>query len=245
MTAVALLLISVLVAFVVVRIGAAALELTGVPWEEAKFQALSAFTNSGFTTRESELIVAHPVRRRIAAVLIVLGYAVGVASLGSFASAMVNPRGGGLLAVLATAIGGIALIAWVMQLPFFSQRLRSAGKAWFARRFQLPPQSPGDLLHLGDGYQIERFTLAPGSPAARRTLAELALKDYCVQILAIERGGRFWAVPRGTDRLLPGDLLIVYGWAEGIKRLFAPDAADALLLSDVMPLTGGETPAQS
>ena len=52
----ALLLIFIAVSFIVVRIGAAALELTGLSWDQAKFQALSAFTNAGFTTRESEQI---------------------------------------------------------------------------------------------------------------------------------------------------------------------------------------------
>jgi hypothetical protein len=52
-----LLLIIVTASYLVIRIGALALELTGFESERASFQALSAFTNSGFTTRESEEVV--------------------------------------------------------------------------------------------------------------------------------------------------------------------------------------------
>jgi len=39
----------------------------------AKFQSLSCFTRTGFTTQEAELITINKRRRRIASVLIVLG----------------------------------------------------------------------------------------------------------------------------------------------------------------------------
>ena len=65
----------VLVAYVIVVAGATAYELTGMDRETARFQALSAFTGTGFTTRVSELVVRHPARRRITSTLIILGYA--------------------------------------------------------------------------------------------------------------------------------------------------------------------------
>jgi hypothetical protein len=73
--AVALLLFAISVSFIAIRMGAVAFELTGVPWEHAKLRALSAFTNAGFTTRESEEITSHTLRRRIASFLIVVGNA--------------------------------------------------------------------------------------------------------------------------------------------------------------------------
>ncbi|MHC4256266.1 MAG: TrkA C-terminal domain-containing protein, partial [Planctomycetota bacterium] len=63
-----LFIIVLVVSFIAVRIGAIAFQLTGLNWELAKFQALSCFTGTGFTTRESELIVGHGQRRKIASV---------------------------------------------------------------------------------------------------------------------------------------------------------------------------------
>ncbi len=53
----ALFILVVAVSFTVVRTGAIAFQLPGLHWPQARFQALSCFTGTGFTTRESELIV--------------------------------------------------------------------------------------------------------------------------------------------------------------------------------------------
>ncbi|MBE3143376.1 MAG: hypothetical protein IMZ61_05555, partial [Planctomycetes bacterium] len=51
-----LFLTLIIISFIVVRIGAIAFQLTGLEWSLAKFQALSCFTGTGFTTKEAELI---------------------------------------------------------------------------------------------------------------------------------------------------------------------------------------------
>ena len=69
------LLVIILVSVIAIRIGATALELTGLSNEIASFQAHSAFSGVGFTTQEAESIVSHPVRRRIIRVLFLAGSA--------------------------------------------------------------------------------------------------------------------------------------------------------------------------
>ena len=59
------LLVIALVSLLAVRVGATALMMTGISWDTASFQAYSAFFGVGFTTKEAELVVNHPVRRRI------------------------------------------------------------------------------------------------------------------------------------------------------------------------------------
>lgn len=76
------------VSFIVVRIGAVAFQLTGLEWSLAKFQALSCFTGTGFTTKEAELITGNPQRRKIASFLMVLGNAGLVVMIASFASTL-------------------------------------------------------------------------------------------------------------------------------------------------------------
>ena len=68
-----ILFIMVLVAsFIIVRIGAVGFQLTGLEWSLGKFQSLSCFSGTGFTTREAELITGDKRRRRIASVLMEL-----------------------------------------------------------------------------------------------------------------------------------------------------------------------------
>ena len=75
MVALISLLVIITLSIVAVRIGAIALELTGLSPEIASFQAQSAFSGAGFTTSEAEVIVSHPVRRRIVRILILFGSA--------------------------------------------------------------------------------------------------------------------------------------------------------------------------
>lgn len=228
MTAVVILLVSIAISFVVVRVGAVALELTGIPWDQAKFQALSAFTNSGFTTQESEEITRHPMRRRIASTLIVLGNAGLVAVVGSFAGSMLNPRPIESVLNLALILGGLGLLVWIGHGRWLGQHLRRAAKGWLDRRYRLSEWSPRDLLRLDRGFSLTRFVVPDDSPALGRRLSELRLKDNVVQVLAVERGGEFLPVPRGQDRFLAGDRLVVFGRSEAIARLFDPEESEAL-----------------
>src|SRR4030042_5648925 len=65
--------ILLLVWLLILWVGSMALEATGMERAKARFQALSALSGTGFTTRESESIVDHPKRRRIVSWLIFLG----------------------------------------------------------------------------------------------------------------------------------------------------------------------------
>ncbi len=67
------LLIIVIMALVIVRIGAKALMMTGLSRDVADFQAMSCFFGVGYTTSESEMIVGHPAHRKIATHLIISG----------------------------------------------------------------------------------------------------------------------------------------------------------------------------
>ena len=103
------------VTLIVNRVGTIALTATGVSAEVAHFQARSALTGVGFTTTESELIVNHPMRRRIVLTLMLLGNAglitiiatlvIGFAGQGDPGDALVRvgTLAGGLILILVAA----------------------------------------------------------------------------------------------------------------------------------------------
>jgi len=68
-------LLVVFISFLVIRAAAVALMMTGLDEKRAKFQALSAFSGTGFTTKEAESVINHPRRRRIVTWLMILGNA--------------------------------------------------------------------------------------------------------------------------------------------------------------------------
>ncbi|MGD8808848.1 MAG: TrkA C-terminal domain-containing protein [Gammaproteobacteria bacterium] len=220
--AVALLLLAIAISFIVVRIGAAALELTGVPWDHAKFQALSAFTNCGFTTLESEEVTRHPLRRRIASFLIVIGNAGLVTTVATLASSLSQPQPFRIVGNLVVILIGLAALTWLARLDIVRKTVHDRARNWLVRRYPFEPWQAEDLLHLGRGFVLTRFPLQPDSPAVGRTLRQLRLKQNGVQLLAVERSGEFHGVPSGEFELKADDELIVYGGQAQVERLLQP-----------------------
>ena len=69
------MLLIISVSYLVVRAASVMLMRTGLEEKRARFQALSAFTGTGFTTKEAELVVNHAQRRKIVTWLMILGNA--------------------------------------------------------------------------------------------------------------------------------------------------------------------------
>lgn len=230
--AVVFLLLIVSVSFVVVRLGAVALELTGIDRERANFQALSAFTNSGYTTRESEEMVRHPVRRKIISVLMILGNAGMVTTIGTFAKSLME----GDLHRTALNFGfilvGLMALVAVARWQGLTRRLHDAAQRWLARHYDFGAPTTEEMLRVGQGYGLTRVKLVPESPVCGRFLRDLELKPRQVQVLAIERKGRFIPTPMGDDRLEAGDVVVVYGSDGAVGRVFQPDSTMALKIRE-------------
>ena len=95
-------------------------------------------------------------------------------------------------------------------------------------------------MRLDEGYGLTRVELSEASPVAGKALNELDLKSWMVQIIAIERGREFMPIPRGQDRLLPGDALVVYGAEDAILKVFRPKASKRLtIMSEAAGMTRG------
>jgi len=221
MGAVVLLLIVIMASTICVRAGAIALELTGMPLESARFQALSAFTNTGFTTREAEEIVRVPARRQIIKVLIVLGHAGTVSVIATFASSLLQRN------FLNTALNvGVISVALYLLYRIMSsrgptRRLGDALRRWLITRYGLRAPSLEEMIRVTEGMGVMRVRIRPQSPLAGRPLSDLGLKARKIQILSIQRGREIVTVPGGADVIEVGDDLICYGSEQEASNLFA------------------------
>ena len=217
------LLIIVFVSIIVVRIGAIALELTGLSPEVAAFQAQSAFSGVGFTTSESEAIVTHPVRRKIIRILILLG-SVGITS--SVATLILTfigqktessiVRGGILLA-------GLFLIYLFAKSKFIYKIMKKfivkALKKWTSIQIIDYEQ----ILGMSRGYSICKINVKENSWLSRKKLKDLNLNLEGILVLSIYRKvqgkERVIGAPKGDTEVLPGDVLVCYGRDEAILDL--------------------------
>jgi hypothetical protein len=221
MIALVTLLIIIMMSLIAVRIGAIALELTGVSPEVASFQAQSAFSGTGFTTTESESLVAHPVRRRVIRVLILFGNAGVTTSIAALVIAFIGQKGPDLLERAAILLGGLVVISILARSKLIYRFMRivigNALKRWTKTRIF----DYEELLGFSEGYSISRIAVKHNSPFRDKKLADLKLEQIGMMILAIYRKvgkkEKFIGGVTGDTVINSGDVLICYA-AEGVSE---------------------------
>ena len=209
-------------ALICIRAGAVALQLTGMAAEKARFQALSAFTNTGFTTREAEEITSIPLRRRIVTVLIVLGYAGTVTVIASFATSLFQ-RDLASLGEVAIIFAALYVVYRILAWRGVTKRVTNAFRTALIKRYGIQAHSLEEMLSVGQGFGVVRARVGVTSPLIGRPLAELALKSRKVQILSIIRGRETISIPQGNDVLLGGDTIVCYGNLKEVRSFFYPE----------------------
>lgn len=223
-----LFIVVIFVSFVVVRIGAIALHLTGLDWSLAKFQALSCFSGTGFTTKESELVVGHPQRRKIASILMVLGNA-GLVTLIATTVNSLRPRQlefpflKGLPEWLIPWISLIIIIVVVYALYRFinsnaAHRMTDVLKRkLIARQESSRRVSFEELTITTGGYGVMRIPVNTASPILHKTLIDSGLKGQNILVLAIVRGSDTIANPPVSTQIKENDELICFGQMDSIR----------------------------
>lgn len=206
--------------FLVVKAGTIALMMTGMDQKRARFQALSAFTGTGFTTREAELVTTHPQRRRIIMILMILGNAGLVTIIATLLGSFVKSKVYELPIHILLIGGGIYLI---YRLATYKKLIRRWDK-WIEDRLvrtKVMEDKPVDeLLHLTEGYAVAEARVREESAFMGKTLQELSLSAKDVLVLSIGRQGRWLPTPKGKDVIQKEDSLIMYGKLDNIKQLF-------------------------
>jgi len=230
-----ILFIAILItSFIVVRIGAIAFQLTGLEWSIAQFQALSCFTSTGFTTKESELITTNIRRRRIASVLMVLGNAGLVTLIATFANTL---RPSGDMAVFTVPIFGLTLssgfLPWinitVIGISIFivnrvftktrlGAKLTRVLRTRVMKQSRLKSLSVEELLVSTGGYGVSNMEITDESPILDKTILETNLRKEDITILVVERGRETIPNPPASTKILLGDRLVCFGKLDTIRK---------------------------
>jgi len=216
-----ILLVAILISFIVVRIGGLALQLTGMESDVARFQALSAFTGTGFTTTEAERVVQHRTRRRIVTILIILGNAGLVTIIATLVATFTQVTGyGWFFARLGIIIISIfVLYRLVIGSRFGNRFLQLVRKPLIKRILRDTPTSE-EIFNAGKGWGVSLITIREESKKAGLSLNELVGEEDLI-ILTLEAADDFISRPGVGEKINVGDRLLVYGRSESIKRLLA------------------------
>lgn len=214
-----LLLIIIIISYCIVRSGAIALEMTGISIPSARFQALSAFTGTGFTTQESERIVNHPVRRKIVSFLMILGNAGIVSIIGTFIFSFGETGSFNPLLTLIIIIVALVGLYKVAVHRTVDTKLSETIRQNLRTRLHIEKVLIEEIIHQPEGYGVASVIIAKDSKIAQLTLEDLGLKDNKLIVLSIERDESTIPQPVSKTQIKEDDRLICFGKLDLIRQL--------------------------
>lgn len=206
----------------ITKIATIALTHTGLSTQSARFQARSAYTGAGFTTSESEKIMNHPVRRKIIYNLMLIGNAGIVTVMSSLILTFVLPDtlASKLYGLLIVVIG-MSLVWWAVKSKWVDRGLSKLINKMLQKYTDLVIEDYAAVLHLKDDYRITEKRVQEENWIANKTLKELGLNREGITILGIDRKDQdYIGNPTGDFKMLPGDVVTLYGKQERIKNLY-------------------------
>ena len=213
-------LFAIFISFLIVRAGAIALMMTGVDRPKAVFQALSAFTGTGFTTREAETVVNNPLRRKIIGILMILGNAGIVAVIISATSSVVTSKGYELPIHFILFLVGVFLIYRIGKSRGFVQKWESFIQRKLVKIPAFEEEDAEDILHFLEGYGLIKKTVSKDSQLIDVLLAEWKFRSQDVIILGIERDRKWLPIPsKHHERVREGDKLVLYGNLKSLREI--------------------------
>ena len=200
--------------------------LTGLPVEKARFQVISILTGTGFTTKESEIIMSSRRRRRLARITMLFGYVFNVTIVSAFINVFISVKdaeAGHRFFSLLIPLATVALIFVFMRVPrihaWGDNLLRRAADRIFDRKETFNAVMLVDnissesiaqiaLRHIPEEYQ-------------GMTLAETRLRaETGILVMLVERQGRK-PMPAQADTVFEtGDKLTVFGDYQTICKTF-------------------------
>ncbi|MGV8907080.1 MAG: TrkA C-terminal domain-containing protein [Acetobacterium sp.] len=197
--------------------------LTGLREDKARFQAISCMTNSGFTTKESELIINSVARRKLARMMMVFGYLFAVTGV----SILVN---------LFIRSSGTQINWWTMlySTVFLIIMIIFTRSKWIIRKFDRlveilaknKPKGPLcnnvrilEMFH--DKLIAEVFVTCVPHEIIGKTLIDVNFRhNYKLNVLLIKRGNITMDHVIATDQIMQGDRVFIYGSRDKILELF-------------------------
>lgn len=237
--------ITLIISFLIVRTGAIALKLTGMKRDIALFQALSAFSRTGFTTRESEMVIQDPLRRRIITWLIILGNA----GLASVFVTIFKSSTAGVISHLATEILeiGVIILCFLVLCSLTSYKklmtkLDNLIENQIKKRIVFLHLGYDNIFVQRRGFGLAVVTIGEDSPVCGRTLGEIE----CGEIIniGILRNDNCITLPGNDEKIYLNDRLLCYGNNADIEKCISADIMhmhdDAHLNANTKEMTAKE-----
>tara|TARA_R110002050_G_scaffold204327_2_gene339759 strand:+ start:69601 stop:70305 length:705 start_codon:yes stop_codon:yes gene_type:complete len=213
-------LIAIFVLILVVKAAAVALSLTGMDTKKASFQALSAITGTGFTTKESEQILNHPLRRRIISILMIMGYAGFITIIVTFSTTIISTEGLSKYLDIILFTAGLVIIYLLATYNGFTDKWEKFVRNRLMNSYHFEETPIENLLRLSEGFGLIRANISMTSEYIGSQLIDFDFSKKGIVILGIERNNNWIPVPKGSEIVQSGDQIVVYGPLLELKNQF-------------------------
>ena len=204
------------------RLATAVLMHTGMSRDNARFQARSAWTNSGYTTSQSECMVNHPQRRKVLIVLMLLGN-VGLAT--TTAAFIIGMTGNGseghnIYLKAGILVVSIGFLLYLSKNRHFTTALDNLIDWAMLRLLRMSRPGCSYICHFSDDYKLLEVELPVNHQLLNRKLGELNTEEYNVKLLqVIGADGDVYMSPEGSMVLTAGMKFVFFGNDRQIEEM--------------------------
>jgi hypothetical protein len=216
------LLIYFIIITAVIEIFVILFRLTNLKSEVSRFQVISLMTGTGFTTGESELILGHPVRRKLATFLILFGafsLAVIISSISTILSEDLRTKD------ILYASGVVLLVFAILKLKSVQTKLSKLFKQDMKQTIELGDLPIKDIFISEEQDQLLNLHIYKESSLFEKQINQV-IHDYDqlgLVVLFIQRGELKLRKNIYHTKIHEGDQILLFGDKNVISRLFKND----------------------
>jgi len=223
-----LTIVTFFIYFIFIEIFTVLFRLTGMPKNKSRFQVISLFTNSGYTTKEAEMIVNHQMRRRIATSTMLVGYALNVTVIGVLINVFMtlsSAASNDIWRFLLYASSFLVFLIIITKVKLIDNQIQSLIRFFALKLYHKQDENMIEVLSNYSDFTVVEVSIQTISDYYdSRALKDSNMKtEYGIQVLAIKRQNEVFTFITGDSMVMHGDILVVSGNLIKIRKFFLVD----------------------
>ena len=207
---------------IIIEIFSAIYRIEGIQLDKARFQIISIITGTGFTTGESELMLATKRRRKLTQIMILFSYIFNISIVTTIVNIFISYNNTTLLefeiGAGLTAINIVLLISLNKSTRIrktFDNIVKKIATKTEKRRI-----NPVSVYDYYGNKVIAEITINNLNNKIKQLSLEKLKKEFDIQLLVVKRGNSVISELNPNLKIEDNDILLVFGNLKKIKGLF-------------------------
>ena len=207
---------------IIIEIFSAIFRIEGIQLDKARFQIISIITGTGFTTSESELMLATKRRRKLTQIMILFSYIFNISIVTTIVNIFISYNNTTLLefeiGAGLTAINIVLLISLNKSTRIrktFDNIVKKIATKTEKRRI-----NPVSVYDYYGNKVIAEITINNLNNKIKQLSLEKLKREFDIQLLVVKRGNSVISELNPNLKIEDNDILLVFGNLKKIKGLF-------------------------